>query len=60
MDRFADAFRAELTAFVNVVNGSAAPAVTVADAVEVAWLAEAATESLQRGVPVRIEDVRSL
>jgi myo-inositol 2-dehydrogenase/D-chiro-inositol 1-dehydrogenase len=30
----------------------------VADAVEVAWLAEAATESLQRRVPVRIEEVR--
>jgi myo-inositol 2-dehydrogenase / D-chiro-inositol 1-dehydrogenase len=59
MDRFTDAFRAELTAFVDVVNGAAAPAVTVADAVEVAWLAEAATESLKRGVPVRIEDVRS-
>ena len=40
-------------------NGTAAPACTVADAVEVAWLAEAATESLQRGVPVRIEEVRS-
>ena len=59
MDRFADAFRAELTAFVDVVNGAAAPAVTVADAVEVAWLAEAATESFKRGVPVRVEDVRS-
>ncbi len=35
------------------------PACTVADAVEVAWMAEAATESLQRRVPVRIEEVRS-
>jgi predicted dehydrogenase len=60
MDRFAAAFRAELSAFVDVVNGTAAPACTVADAVDVAWLAEAATESLQRGVRVRIEDVRSL
>ena len=59
MDRFTDAFRAELAAFVDVANGNAAPACTVADAVEVAWLAEAATESLQRGVPVRIEEVRS-
>ena len=47
MDRFTEAFRAELAAFVDVVNGAAAPACTVADAVEVAWLAEAATESLQ-------------
>jgi myo-inositol 2-dehydrogenase/D-chiro-inositol 1-dehydrogenase len=59
MDRFTDAFRAELSAFVDVVKGESAPACTVADAVEVAWLAEAATESLQRGVPVRIEEVRS-
>lgn len=60
MDRFTDAFRAELTAFVDVVNGSAAPAVSVDDAVEVAWLAEAATESSKRRTPVRIEEVRSL
>jgi len=59
MDRFTDAFRAELAAFVDVVNGAAAPAVTVADAVEVAWLAEAATESLQRRTPVRVEEVKS-
>jgi myo-inositol 2-dehydrogenase/D-chiro-inositol 1-dehydrogenase len=60
MDRFTDAFRAELTAFVDVVNGSAAPAVSVDDAVEVAWLAEAATESSKRRTRVRIEEVRSL
>ena len=59
MDRFTEAFRAELSAFVDVVTGDAAPACTVADAVEVAWLAEAATESLQRGVPVSIKEVRS-
>ena len=46
-------------AFVDVVNGNAVPACTVADAVEVAWLAEAATESLKRRVPVRIDEVRS-
>ena len=59
MDRFTDAFRAELAAFVDVVNGNAAPACTVADAVDVAWLAEAATESLRRHAPVRIEEVMS-
>jgi myo-inositol 2-dehydrogenase/D-chiro-inositol 1-dehydrogenase len=59
MDRFTAAFRAELSAFVDVVKGDAAPACTVADAVEVAWLAEAAAESLQRQVPVSIKDVRS-
>jgi myo-inositol 2-dehydrogenase / D-chiro-inositol 1-dehydrogenase len=59
MDRFAAAFRAELCAFVGVTAGLAVPACTVADAVEVAWIAEAATASLQRRVPVSIQEVRS-
>lgn len=59
MDRFAAAFRAELCAFVGVTAGLEIPACTVADAVEVAWIAEAATASLQRRVPVSIQEVRS-
>lgn len=59
MDRFTDAFRAELADFVRVTKGEAAPACTVADAVEVAWMAEAATESLRRNAPVRIQEVMS-
>lgn len=59
MDRFADAFRAELAAFVEVTRGDAEPACTVSDAVDVAWIAEAATESLRRHVPVRIDEVMS-
>jgi myo-inositol 2-dehydrogenase / D-chiro-inositol 1-dehydrogenase len=59
MDRFTDAFRAELAAFVQVAKGAAIPGATVADAVEVAWLAEAATESLRRHAPVRIDEVKS-
>lgn len=59
MDRFTEAFRTELAAFVGVAKGEAIQGATVADAVEVAWLAEAATESLRRGVPVRIEEVRN-
>ena len=58
MDRFTEAFRAELNAFVEVVGGAPIRGATVADAVEVAWIAEAATESLRRGVPVRIEEVK--
>ena len=58
MDRFTDAFRTELSGFVRVVQGGAIEGATVADAVEVAWIAEAATESLRRGAPVRIEEVR--
>ena len=59
MDRFTEAFRTELAAFVGVTKGDAIQGATVADAVEVAWLAEAATESLRRGTPVRIEEVRN-
>ena len=50
MDRFTEAFRTELAAFVEVTKGGPVLGATVADAVEVAWLAEAATESLRRGV----------
>jgi myo-inositol 2-dehydrogenase/D-chiro-inositol 1-dehydrogenase len=59
MDRFTEAFRTELAAFVEVTRGGPIQGATVADAVEVAWLAEAATESLRRGVAVRIEEVRN-
>lgn len=59
MDRFTEAFRTELAAFVEVTKGGAIQGATVADAVEVAWLAEAAAESLRRGAPVRIEEVRN-
>jgi myo-inositol 2-dehydrogenase/D-chiro-inositol 1-dehydrogenase len=55
MDRFADAFRAELTAFVEVAAGRAEPTCTAADAVAVARLAEAASESLRRHTPVRVD-----
>ena len=58
MDRFTEAFRTELAAFVKVAEGTAAPGCTVADAVEVAWIAEAATESLRRNAPVTIAEVR--
>lgn len=58
MDRFTEAFRTELSGFVQVVRGGPILGATVADAVEVAWIAEAATESLRRGTPVRIEEVR--
>ena len=58
MDRFTEAFRTELAAFVDVVRGGPVQGATVADAVEVAWIAEAATESLRRGAPVQIAEVR--
>ncbi len=58
MDRFTEAFRSELAAFVEVIDGGPVRGATVADAVEVAWLAEAATESLRRGAPVALEAVK--
>ncbi|BBY61979.1 hypothetical protein MHEL_02220 [Mycolicibacterium helvum] len=59
MDRFTDAFRTELAAFVEVTKGNAILGATVADAVEVAWIAEAATQSLHRRVPVLIEEIKT-
>jgi len=58
MDRFTDAFRAELASFVDVTKGATTPACTVTDAVEVAWIAEAAAESLRRQAPVRMAEIR--
>ncbi len=58
MDRFTEAFRTELAGFLKVVQGAPIAGATVADAVEVAWIAEAATESLRRGAPVSIEEVK--
>ncbi|EHB53897.1 Inositol 2-dehydrogenase [Mycolicibacterium rhodesiae JS60] len=59
MDRFTEAFRTELSGFLDVVKGAPVRGATVTDAVEVAWIAEAATESLRRGAPVRVEEVKA-
>jgi myo-inositol 2-dehydrogenase/D-chiro-inositol 1-dehydrogenase len=59
MDRFAEAFRNELTAFTEVVAGSRPSPCTIADALETGWVAEACTKSLQQHRPVRIDEVRS-
>ncbi|WP_426565014.1 Gfo/Idh/MocA family protein [Angustibacter sp. McL0619] len=59
MDRFADAFRAELAAFTEVVAGTRLSPCTVADAVEVGWIAEAAALSLRHHRPISLDDVRS-
>jgi myo-inositol 2-dehydrogenase/D-chiro-inositol 1-dehydrogenase len=58
MDRFADAFRAELSAFTEVVAGSRPSPCTVADAIEAGWIAEAADRSLHQHRPVRMDEVR--
>ncbi|MEU5200425.1 Gfo/Idh/MocA family oxidoreductase [Streptomyces scabiei] len=58
MDRFAGAYRAELTAFTEVVAGTRTSPCTVADALEASWIAEAATLSVAERRPVRLEEVR--
>lgn len=58
MDRLAAAFRKELTAFTEVVAGKIPSPCTVADAVEVGWIAEAATQSLHQHRPVRMSELR--
>lgn len=58
MDRFAEAYRAELTAFCAVVTGTIDSPCTMSDAVEVAVIAEAAARALSTGAPVQTADVR--
>jgi myo-inositol 2-dehydrogenase / D-chiro-inositol 1-dehydrogenase len=59
MDRFADAFRAELAAFTEVVDGTRPSPCTVADAVEASWIAEAADLSLRQHRPISMEELRA-
>ena len=58
MDRLAEAFRVELTAFTEVVAGRRASPCTVLDAIETGWVAEACTLSLREHRPVQISEVR--
>ena len=58
MDRLAEAFGTELTAFTEVVAGLRASPCTVLDAVETGWVAEACALSLREHRPVQIEEVR--
>ncbi|WP_406724144.1 Gfo/Idh/MocA family oxidoreductase [Streptomyces sp. GD-15H] len=58
MDRFAAAYRAELTAFTEVVAGSRPSPCTIEDALEAGWIAEACTLSLREHRPVTLEEAR--
>jgi myo-inositol 2-dehydrogenase/D-chiro-inositol 1-dehydrogenase len=58
MDRFTDAYRAELAAFTELVAGRRESPCTVADAVEAGWIAEACTLSLHEHRPVRLSEVK--
>ncbi|MFJ9903379.1 Gfo/Idh/MocA family oxidoreductase [Streptomyces sp. NPDC101152] len=59
MDRFTEAYRAELTAFTEVVAGARPSPCTVADALEAGWIADACTLSLQEHRPVTVAEVRT-
>ncbi|MGW2524934.1 Gfo/Idh/MocA family protein [Streptomyces sp. NPDC001617] len=59
MDRFTEAYRAELTAFTEVVAGARPSPCTVADALEAGWIADACTLSLHEHRPVTIAEVRT-
>ena len=59
MDRFAAAYRAELTAFTEVAAGTRRSPCTVADAIEASLIAEACTLSLREHRPVQLDEVRT-
>jgi myo-inositol 2-dehydrogenase / D-chiro-inositol 1-dehydrogenase len=58
LDRFRDAYRAELTAFTEVVAGSAEVPCTMRDALEALYIAEASELSRRRRAPVRVAEIR--
>ena len=58
MDRFAEAFRAELKAFTEVVASGQPSPCTVVDGLEASWIAEACTRSRLEHRPVRLNEVR--
>ncbi|MFJ3659663.1 Gfo/Idh/MocA family oxidoreductase [Streptomyces sp. NPDC090119] len=59
MDRFTDAYRAELTAFTELVAGTRPSPCTVEEALEAGWIAEACTLSLREHRPVKLAEVRT-
>lgn len=57
MERFRDAYVAELAAFCDVVDARAGSPCTVRDGLEAARVAEAATYSLEQGRPVDLSEI---
>jgi myo-inositol 2-dehydrogenase/D-chiro-inositol 1-dehydrogenase len=54
LERYAEAYRAELTAFLDAVSGGTAPEPTGRDGLMAQRLADAATESARTGTPIRV------
>jgi myo-inositol 2-dehydrogenase/D-chiro-inositol 1-dehydrogenase len=59
IDRFADAYRAELTGFVEVARGRMTSPCTARDGLEALRIAEAATRALHEHRPVRLAEIDS-
>jgi len=59
LERFHDAYVAELQTFVEVAAGRADSPCTPAEALEALYIAEACDRSRRTGAPVKIADVRS-
>lgn len=57
LDRFRDAYRRELQAFVDAVRLGVPPAPGAFDAIETLRVADAATRSLHEGRPVRVAEI---
>ncbi len=55
IERFADAYRAEMEAFVEMIRSGRPPVAGVRDGLEAQRLAEAAVVSLETKPPVRVE-----
>ncbi|MFK0206462.1 inositol 2-dehydrogenase [Agrobacterium sp. NPDC090283] len=55
IERFADAYRAEMSAFVDVIETGRAPLAGIRDGLEAQRLAEAAIASMTRRMPIDIE-----
>ena len=54
LQRYADAYRLELTSFIDAINGGTKPLPGIKDAIEALRLAEAATESVATGKVVHL------
>jgi myo-inositol 2-dehydrogenase/D-chiro-inositol 1-dehydrogenase len=59
-ERYADAYRAELDHFADVLDGNALPSTGPRDTLRALRLADAAEQSFKTGAPVRLEGVSSV
>lgn len=60
VDRFGDAYRSELHAFIEVAQGSCPSPCTLHDGLEVFWIAEACDRCMRQGRSIRLEELRDV